>query len=212
MKFKNLKFKKRNKRKSLKRELLEKKINLLPDRVRKQKMNRRKALAAFAVFGIAGALLFSYTFKMKLETDRLRNENQLISAKIQTLHEEQTSQDLIQYLEEKIRYKQELLLRLKFSNKSVYNTLQYIDSSLPEGVNYLSVAVSNGNVVSINGTAQSFEQVADFLYNLKQIKQINSAFLSNTSKQIVKDGKSGMEFEICNYSITCQLGGSADEA
>lgn len=193
------------------KELLEKRINLLPDHIIKKRKNRKRYFYAMALAGLVAVAVGTYTAQLASEIDALKAETEAASYRISLLKEQQDQQALIEILEEKIDYKEELLTALKDQNESVSLILGMVDLSLPQGVVYNSISANNEAEITITGASESYEQVADFIHNLKQTNHFDHVFLENSNKAIYTYSNTEVTVTSYTYSITCSIGGEMDE-
>lgn len=193
------------------KELLEKRINLLPDRIIKRRKNRKRYFYAMVLAGLVAVAVGTYTAQLASQIESLKAETEAASYRISLLREQQDQQALIKILEEKIDYKQELLTTLKDQNESVSLILGMVDLSLPQGVYYNSISANNEAEITITGASESYEQVADFIHNLKRTNHFDHVFLENSNKAIYTYSNTNVTVTSYTYSITCSIGGETDE-
>jgi Tfp pilus assembly protein PilN len=196
---------------SIIKELLEKRINLLPDYIKKQRKNRKRflyvvAVALLLVFGVG-----YYTTTIVAEIEAMKAETEAASYRISLLKEQQDQQALISILEEKITYKEDLLHTLQDQNESVSLILSMLDLSLPKGVVYNSISATNESEITIDGVSETYEQVADYIYNLKSTNHFDDVFLIGTNKATYVYSESNVAVTYYTYSISCEIGGDEYE-
>ena len=141
-------------------------INLLPHREAARK--RRKeifniSLGAFALFGglIAGAIFLWYQSSITLQ----RDNNALLETEIKKL--EVQIKDIVGLEAEiaALRARQQAVEDLQSDRNLPVHLLTEVVNQLPDGV-YISKLVQLDQVVTLNGTAQSNERVAELFRNL----------------------------------------------
>jgi len=193
------------------KELLEKRINLLPDHIKKRRKSQQRSLYALLLVGALVLSVGFYTVTIMNETEKLKAATESTSYRISLLKEQQSQQAIISLLEEKITYKQDLLKVLERQNESVSTILSMVDISLPQGVVYNSVSASNEAEITITGASESYDQVADFIHNLKKTNHFDNVFLDTANKTVYKYSSTDLSVTYYTYSITCSIGGEADE-
>lgn len=193
------------------KELLEKRINLLPDHIQRQRRNKNRYTYVMIVVAILAVAIGVYTAAVVSEIKDLKAETEDASYRISLLKEQQDQQALISILEEKIAYKEDLLSALKAQNESIAMILGMVDLSLPQGVLYNSISANNEAEIVIAGASETYEQVADFIHNLKKTNHFDHVFLDSTNKVIYEYSNTDTTITYYTYTITCSIGGAGDE-
>lgn len=193
------------------KDLFEKRINLLPDIIITRRKQKKQALLIVLVGLIIVMVVSYYMLQIVNYTDKLRAETDASLNRISILKEQQAQQALIARLEDQITFKKELVEGIIDQNESVSLILGIINVSLPKGVNFASVNATSEAEIVIVGAGESYEQVADFIHNLKETRAFDEVFLLTISKNIYKYNNSNKIETEYNYSITCKIGGVEDE-
>ena len=196
---------------SISKELLAKRINLLPDHIKAKRRNSKRYFYALLLVGLLILGVTYYTMNIVNETKRLKAETEAASYRISLLKEQQDQQAIATILEEKIADKENLLNILKGKNESVGLILGMIDLSLPKGVVYSSISATNEAEIQVSGVSESYQQVADFIHNLKRTNHFDRVFLNESNKAIYKYSSSKLSITYYTYDITCTIGGESDE-
>lgn len=195
----------------LSKELIGKRINLLPDHIKRRRKNKKHIIYIVLLVTILVVSIAFYTVNIIKETAKLKETTESASYRISLLKEQQSQQAIISLLEEKIAYKQELLTLLEAQNKSIVTILSMLDISLPSGVVYSSISATNEAEIQITGVSESYEQVADFIHNLKKTNHFTNVFLDDANKIQYSYTSSNRSVVYYTYTITCFIGGEADE-
>lgn len=195
----------------LSKDLLDKHINLLPDHIKKKRKNQRRTFLLFICIGLVAIGVSAYTVQIVNKTNELKSETEAASYRISLLKEEQNQQAIVEVLEEKIVEKEILLSALKERNESIVMILSMLDISLPKGVLYNSVTATNTAEITIAGAGENYEQLADFVHNLKETNHFSKVFLSDANKVVYRYSEGGLTETYYTYTITCSIGGKIDE-
>lgn len=193
------------------KDLMEKRINLLPDHIKRRRKSQKRSVYLLLLVGVLVASVSFYTVNIMNQTAKLQEATESASYRISLLKEQQSQQAVISVLEEKIAYKQELLSALKAQNESIVTILSMLDISLPTGVVYNSVSATNEAEIQITGVSENYEQVADFIHNLKKTNHFTNVFLDDANKVEYLYSSSNLSVTYYTYTITCSIGGETDE-
>lgn len=192
------------------KDLFEKRINLLPDIIITRRKQKKQALQ-IVLLGIIIIAVVSYNMLQIVNyTDRLRIEADASLNRISILKEQQAQQAIISRLEEQIEFKKELVEGIISNNESVSLILGIIDVSLPKGVQFASVNATSEAEIVVIGIGESYEQVADFVHNLKETRAFDDVFLQTINKNIYEYNRTKLETTF-DFSIMCKIGGVEDE-
>lgn len=192
------------------KDLFEKRINLLPDIIITRRKQKKQALQ-IVLLGIIIIAVVSYNMLQIVNyTDRLRIEADASLNRISILKEQQAQQAIISRLEEQIEFKKELVEGIISNNESVSLILGIIDVSLPKGVQFASVNATSEAEIVVIGIGESYEQVADFVHNLKETRAFDDVFLQTINKNIYEYNRTKLETTF-DFSIMCKIGGAEDE-
>ena len=140
-------------------------INLLPHREEKRK--RRKiayfaGLAAAAAIGLAGVGVWYLVLQQMTSAQRQRNE--FLGAEIRKLEIQIKDIATLRSEIESLKARQKAVEDLQIDRNVPVHVLNELVRQTPEGVYFTSVK-QDGQVLSVNGIAQTNERVSEFLRN-----------------------------------------------
>jgi len=196
------------------KDLFEKRINLLPDIIITRRRQKRQALQIILLGILIIAVVSYYMLQIVTYTERLRVETDASLNRISILKEQQAQQAIIARLEEQIIYKKELVEGIVTNNESVSLILGIIDVSLPKGVRFASVNATSEAEIVVTGHGESYEQVADFVHNLKETRAFDEVFLQTVNKNIYRYNRNNTVSKsetTYDFSVLCKIGGVEDE-
>jgi type IV pilus assembly protein PilM len=84
------------------------------------------------------------------------------------------------------------------TNENALTFVNELEEKIPQGI-YISSFTSSDSSISIPGVASSYDDIAEFIVNLKQIDVIEDAFVSSISAST--DSTTGAT--VYNFSLTC---------
>jgi type IV pilus assembly protein PilN len=140
-------------------------INLLPHR--QEKRQRRKiaffaGLGAAAVVGLIIIALWYFVLQHMISNQQQRN--QFLSAEITRLESQIKDIATLKAEIEALKARQKAVEDLQTDRNVPVRLLNELVKQTPEGV-YLTAIKQTGNVVAVNGVAQTNERVSEFLRN-----------------------------------------------
>ena len=140
-------------------------INLLPHREEKRK--RRKiayfaGLAAAAAIGLAGVGVWYLVLQQMTSAQQQRNE--FLGAEIRKLEIQIKDNATLRSEIESLKARQKAVEDLQIDRNVPVHVLNELVRQTPEGVYFTSVK-QDGQVLSVNGIAQTNERVSEFLRN-----------------------------------------------
>ena len=141
-------------------------INLLPHREAARKQRKELfniSLGAAALFGgiIAGVIFLWYQNSISSQQDN----NSLLQSEIKKLEVQIKDIDGLEKEIAALRARQQAVEDLQADRNLPVHLLAEIVNQLPDGV-YISKLVQQDQIVTLNGTAQSNERVAELFRNL----------------------------------------------
>lgn len=192
-------------------ELKNKNINLLPEKILKQRRSKQSfLLIAIIVGGFFGMFSF-YMGKISMETKSMEKETAAIVGRIQEYSNLKENQKIVLFLEDQIEFKKNLVDSIFEKNTSIIKILNSIDMNLPHGLKYTNITSNSEESILINGFAEDYDSVATLIYNLKETNLFKDVFLQETSKNVFVYVEGEIEEERYNFSLICDFGGEEDE-
>lgn len=181
-------------------------INLLPWRetYRKEKKDQFVAIL-FGVGLLCAAICWLWISSVQSATENQQTRNQLLEKHIAELQKQ------VDEIKELKKIREDLLTRIKII-QDLEGTrpviVRYFDEfarAVPDGV-YLSLLSRTGEVISIEGVAESTNRVSSFMRNLEQ----SDWFTSPNLTSVVADPKSGEQASA--FKMTVRTSAPADTA
>jgi type IV pilus assembly protein PilN len=140
-------------------------INLLPHR---QEKRQRRKIAFFAGLGaaaVAGLVIIAlWWFVLQHLISNQQQRNQFLSAEITRLESQIKDIATLKAEIEALKARQKAVEDLQTDRNVPVRLLNELVKQTPEGV-YLTSIKQTGNVVAVNGVAQTNERVSEFLRN-----------------------------------------------
>lgn len=140
-------------------------INLLPHR---QEKRQRRKIAFFAGLGaaaVAGLVIIAlWWFVLQHLISNQQQRNQFLSAEISRLEAQIKDIATLKAEIEALKARQKAVEDLQTDRNVPVRLLNELVKQTPEGV-YLTSIKQTGNVVAVNGVAQTNERVSEFLRN-----------------------------------------------
>ena len=140
-------------------------INLLPHR---QERRQRRKIAFFAVLGAAAVvgliIIALWYFVLQHMISNQQQRNQFLSAEITRLESQIKDIATLKAEIEALKARQKAVEDLQTDRNVPVRLLNELVKQTPEGV-YLTSIKQTGNVVAVNGVAQTNERVSEFLRN-----------------------------------------------
>ena len=181
-----------------------KNINLLPNRENMIAQKKAKAFSNFAFKGVVGVVAVIYIVLFGLAFWQISDLNKKIDGYDQIVqqHELKTL--------EKNKFAKEIGVMLKSlnlsksikSNKSVsFRVLAQIASAVPKRVKFKSIEYNGSNLVIIEGTAFSDQDILKLISNLNNKKLISQASLASMTLPQGQQGSQNMK----GFKVACVL-------
>ena len=140
-------------------------INLLPHREEKRKRRKIAFFAGLGVAAIAGlGIVGAWYAVVQQLTAAQQDRNQFLSAEIAKLEKEIKDIAALNAEIASLTARQKAVEDLQIDRNMPVNLLNELVKQTPEGMYYTSVK-QDGQVLSINGIAQTQERVSEFLRN-----------------------------------------------
>ena len=140
-------------------------INLLPHREEKRLQRKRAFFAGLGVAAVAGLVIVGlwYTVLQQM-TSAQASRNEFLTAEIKRLESQIKDIATLRTEIEALKARQKAVEDLQTDRNTPVYLLNELVKQTPEGV-YLTAIKQNGQVVAVNGIAQTNERVSEFLRN-----------------------------------------------
>ena len=181
-----------------------KNINLLPNRENMIAQKKAKAFSNFAFKGVVGVVAVIYIVLFGLAFWQITDLNKKIDG-----YDEIVQQHELKTLE-KNKFAKEIGVMLKSlnlsksikSNKTVsFRVLAQIASAVPKRVKFKSIEYNGSNLVVIEGTAFSDQDILKLISNLNNKKLISQASLASMTLPQGQQGSQNMK----GFKVACVL-------
>ncbi len=140
-------------------------INLLPHREEKRKQRKQNYFIALGVAAVLGLLIVGgWTSVLQQMQAAQQSRNELLRGEIKKLDTQIKDIATLRTEIEALKARQAAVEDLQTDRNIPVYLLDELVRQTPEGI-YLSTIRQSGNVVTINGTAQTNERVSEFLRN-----------------------------------------------
>jgi type IV pilus assembly protein PilN len=140
-------------------------INLLPHREEKRKQRKQNFFIGLGVAAVAGLLIVGgWTSVLQQMKAAQQSRNELLRGEIKKLDTQIKDIANLRAEIEALKARQKAVEDLQTDRNTPVYLLDELVKQAPEGI-YLSTIRQNGNVVTVNGTAQTNERVSEFLRN-----------------------------------------------
>ena len=186
-------------------------INLLPHR---QEKRQRRKIAFFAGLGaaaVAGLVIIAlWWFVLQHLISNQQQRNQFLSAEITRLEAQIKDIATLKAEIEALKARQKAVEDLQTDRNVPVRLLNELVKQTPEGV-YLTAIKQTGNVVAVNGVAQTNERVSEFLRNTAY----NSEWLTRPELVEIRVGGQGAGRDarrLFDFSMRLNLNQPADAA
>lgn len=160
------------------------KINLLPTKKKAPKKVidlQQQVVLALLVLVIAGMGMGYYWMKQNQKIAVLEGEKAAAEKRIAVQDNLLKEVKNVEEERKKVAEKIEIIEKLKRNQSGPVHLLDEVSTSLPKGVNVLSLAEGNGKI-SIDGEAFTNEDVVRFIDNLKSSPLLTDVMLLETSE------------------------------
>jgi len=149
-------------------------INLLPHREAKRKQRKQSFFVGLGAFALLGAVVVGLWYSVLQQmTSAQESRNSFLNAEIARLDAQIKDIATLRTEIEALKARQKAVEDLQTDRNMPVHLLDELVRQTPEGV-YLTNIRQNGQVVAINGVAQTNERVAELLRNMLY----NSAWLT----------------------------------
>jgi type IV pilus assembly protein PilN len=186
-------------------------INLLPHR---QERRQRRKIAFFAGLGAAAVvgliIIALWYFVLQHMISNQQQRNQFLSAEITRLESQIKDIATLKAEIEALKARQKAVEDLQTDRNVPVRLLNELVKQTPEGV-YLTAIKQTGNVVAVNGVAQTNERVSEFLRNTAY----NSEWLTRPELVEIRVGGQGAGRDarrLFDFSMRLNLKQPADAA
>jgi type IV pilus assembly protein PilM len=176
-------------------------INLIP-RLKEMKAANGKTVKLTMLVAVVAAVavlaVAAYTF-LNMQTASFESEESVVQNEIikysvinKTVSSLKTSQDKLAKLTTVLEQYNAGILK----NTELFDSISAV---MPDTVFSINYNFTNENSISINGVSQDRINIVDFIYSLKQVKDISDAVISNISSRVGQDEKP------IDYSFTLDI-------
>jgi type IV pilus assembly protein PilN len=149
-------------------------INLLPHREAKRRQRKQSFFVGLGAFALAGAVIVGLWYSVLQQmTSAQESRNSFLNAEIARLDTQIKDIATLRTEIDALKARQKAVEDLQTDRNVPVHLLDELVRQTPEGV-YLTNIRQNGQVVAINGVAQTNERVAELLRNMLY----NSAWLT----------------------------------
>jgi type IV pilus assembly protein PilN len=140
-------------------------INLLPHRQEKRQQRKRAFFVSLALFALAGvAVVLVWYSVLQQMTAAQQSRNSFLQAEITKLDAQIKDIATLRAEIDALKARQKSVEDLQADRNTPVNLLNELVRQTPEGV-YITAIRQNGQVVAVNGTAQTNERVSEFIRN-----------------------------------------------
>lgn len=163
-------------------------INLLPHREEKRRQRKRAFFAGVGVAALAGAAIVGlwYTIVQQM-TAAQQSRNDFLKAEIVRLDAQIKDIANLRAEIDALKARQKAVEDLQTDRNLPVHLLSDLAAQTPEGM-YLTAIRQNGQVVAVNGVAQSNERVSEFLrntaYNANWLEKPELVEIKATTQQL----------------------------
>ena len=140
-------------------------INLLPHREEKRQRKKVAFFAGLALSAVAGLAIVGLWYLVVQQLTSVQQErNQYLSAEIKKLEVQIKDIAMLRAEIESLKARQRAVEDLQIDRNLPVHLLNELVKQTPEGV-YFTGLKQDGQVLSVNGTAQTQERISEFLRN-----------------------------------------------
>lgn len=180
-------------------------INLLPHREEARKRRREAFFASLGLAALAGGLIAGAVFLWyQTQTTIQRTKNTVLQSEIRRLEGQIKEISTLQQEILALRARQQAVEDLQADRNMPVHLLNELVQQLPDGV-FISTVRQEGQVVTLNGTAQSQERVSELLRNLGN----NSPWLTKPELVEITAGNVALSArevrKVANFSLKVRL-------
>lgn len=200
----------KNQGQSLHENYRKKQINLLPDLYFKKKRRLRVVTLVLLVVAVAISGFVAQIMSLYQELEYVKHENQIKLQLIAEKEEERQRQTLLTALKERIEFKVNLVKQIEEENASLIAVTNAIESTLPEGVFYISVNFESEEQMTVFGRAEKESEIPDLIHKIRTLNYFDDIKINSISRQVIEN-YDGVE-DYFNFVLMCDFGGVTDEA
>ncbi len=174
-------------------------INLLPWRA-ELRAQKQKEFLTYLAFAAILAILVMYSFHLYMEGQitEQKGRNSYISNKITIVEEKIKEIEELDAQRRELKKRMDLIQQLQHSRPEVVHLFDALPRSIPDGIHLTSIR-RNGNLLSINGKAESNTRISAFMRNIADSEWLGTPDLSD----IQADQKSAVPSH--DFTITVVL-------
>ncbi|MFN3699847.1 MAG: PilN domain-containing protein, partial [Dictyoglomus sp.] len=172
-------------------------INLLPKRELKKREDVKKQLILFLLI-----ILFVVTGSIYYHMFLSDGINALENSKKQKEIELKKYEEIVKRVNEmekninSVKKRIELITNISIYRSAVIRSLDQVINAIPQNKVYLRQLTHSKEIISLDGTAQDHDSVAEFMDKLKLQEDIKGVFLKNAALKNIQ----GAEAEVVDFS------------
>jgi type IV pilus assembly protein PilN len=154
-------------------------INLLPWRAELRALKQKEFvtyMAFAAVVGIVVMYAFHIFMEGKISTQDSRNS--FIEKEIVKVEQKILEIDKLETQRRELKKRMDLIQRLQHSRPEVVHLFDSLPRAIPDGIHLTSI-VRNGNLLTINGKAESNTRISAFMRNIDSSQWLGKPDLSD---------------------------------
>ncbi len=154
-------------------------INLLPWRAELRALKQKEFLT-YMVFAAILGILVMYAFHLFMEQKITNQEdrNNYISNEIVIVEKKIKEIEKLDQQRRELKKRMDLIQRLQHSRPEVVHLFDALPRAIPDGIHLTSI-VRNGNLMTINGKAESNTRISAFMRNIDNSPWLGKPDLSD---------------------------------
>ena len=204
---------------NIKVDYFSKEINLIPEGYIKKSKERKYVIFLIILFVSISVFIMSFInqisnmtkwYNHEIYSTMSSNNYSGLIEKINNLNTERESQNFLFALKKRIDAKADLVNEIEKTNKSIVYVIDIVEKEIPKGIKFKNMSVNSVSDISISCSAESNEQIAEFIHNLKGTNYFENVFVDSITKNIFTD-ENNKEKEEYSFNIICSYGGDTVE-
>ncbi|MGH8232807.1 MAG: PilN domain-containing protein [Rhodanobacteraceae bacterium] len=171
------------------------KINLLPWRAERRERRKRDFFTQLIVVAAAAVVLvLLWGFWMSLRINNQNDRNTYLKGQIQQLDSKIVEIKNLQKVKDHLLSRKRIVEKLQSSRSQMVHLFDQIVDTIPSGAR-LTALKQQGDKLTLDGVAQSFATVADFMRNIEASPWMGPAHLIK-AENVHADSSTPYEFEL----------------
>ena len=152
-------------------------VNLLPWREERRKERQRQFLSLLLLAVVATVAVFGLvTFQMNRVINYQTSRNNYLNREIEILDKKIAEIEQLEATKARLLARKEIIDQLQANRSQMVHLFDELVKTLPEGV-YLTSITQTGQLLTLNGTAESSARVAAYLRNLDASQWLHDPWL-----------------------------------